>query len=225
MKYTKKWMVVPYTEVQNNELTSIIQDNNITSEKLRLYRESQLRQNETNQKLRENINTHNSFEKQNEESFDYGHKEASNADLDYSQLSEIKHNDSYYKKLYNDSNVEANNLNISTNKNNLSHGESYYRPPAKSTRFLQKQRKALKINLIDKKRQLEDSNMDMDESIVNKIPKVKTTRKSIFKANKFTTPSFKKIKKIKNKKSDLLKSISKPNIVWKNADEKGNEKN
>ena len=95
MKYTKKWMVVPYTEVQNNELTSIIQDNNITSEKLRLYIESQLRQNETNQKLRENINTHNSFEKQNEESFDYGHEEASNPDLDYSQLSEIKHNDSY----------------------------------------------------------------------------------------------------------------------------------
>ena len=85
--------------------------------------------------------------KENEESFDYG--EASNADLDYSQLSKIKHNDSYYKKLYNDSNEDTNNLNISTNKNNLSHGESYYRPPAKSTRFLQKQRKALKINLID----------------------------------------------------------------------------
>ena len=55
-------------------------------------------------------------------------------------MSEIKHNVSYYKKLYNDSNEEANNLDISTNKNNLSHGESYYRPLAKSTRLLQKQK-------------------------------------------------------------------------------------
>ena len=44
--------------------------------------------------------------------------------------------------------------------------------------------------------------MDMDESKVNKISKVKTTRKSIFKANKFTTPSLKKIRNIKNKKSE-----------------------
>ena len=30
MKYTKKWMVVQYNEVENNDLTSITENNNIT---------------------------------------------------------------------------------------------------------------------------------------------------------------------------------------------------
>ena len=72
MKYTKKWMVVQNNEVENNDLTSIIENNNITtSEKLRLYREHQMKQNNSNQKLRENIQTHNSHENQNDQSYSF----------------------------------------------------------------------------------------------------------------------------------------------------------